>query len=104
MNNGETDYPDLPEVKMVPAKERWANQIAQTLLQIFKWTLSGLLCGGLLVVAVSMYATGGNADVTVKVMKDAVVPFIKEVGTLIATIFGSLLAFVLGHYFGKDKG
>lgn len=100
MNNGE-EYPDLPEVRMVPPKERWA--IAQSVFQMFKWITGGLLTGCFLTVVIAMWTTKGNAETTVKLMKDAVLPFIEEVARFAATVFSPLLAFILGHYFGAGK-
>jgi hypothetical protein len=100
MNNGE-EYPDLPQVKLVPPKERWA--IAQSVFEIFKWLIGGLFAGGFLTVAISMLATKGNADLTVKLLKEAILPFIEEVAKFAATVFSPLLAFILGYYFGSGK-
>jgi hypothetical protein len=101
MNNNEEEYPDLPEIKLIPAEERWA--IAQTVFGSFKLIMGGLLIGGFLTVTVSMLATKGNAELTVKIMKEAVVPFIEEVLKFAATVFGPLLAFILGFYFRSLK-
>jgi len=31
----------------------------------------------------------------------AVIPFLEKVGTFLTTVFGPLLAFILGYYFGQ---
>jgi hypothetical protein len=50
-----------------------------------------------------MLATKGNADLTVKLLKEAILPFIEEVAKFAATVFSPLLAFILGYYFGSGK-
>jgi hypothetical protein len=39
----------------------------------------------------------------VELLTKAAAPALKEFGTFLSTVFGSLLAFILGYYFGEQK-
>jgi hypothetical protein len=100
MNNGE-EYPDLPEVKLIPPKERWA--IARSVVLIFAFVIGGLFVLGFATLIASMWITHGNVDISVRLMKEAILPLMEEVAKFAATVFSPLLAFIFGFYFGSGR-
>lgn len=82
------------------AKERYASWIAL----IITWTFTGAtalcLVGLFLVLILERKDAAG-----VKALLEAGIPAFKEICISLTSLFGPLLAFVLGYYFGeKNKG
>ncbi len=80
------------------AKERYASWIAL----IITWTFTGVtvLClAGMFVLLVTERRDAAEA----KTLLEAGVPAFKEICVSLTSLFGPLLAFVLGYYFGEKK-
>jgi len=94
-----------------PKKEADAGYIAKVIV----WTFTGTVA--LLVILVywvvmnypwvdAPAAGATNKDASyraVELLTKAAAPALKEFGTFLSTVFGSLLAFILGYYFGEQK-
>lgn len=81
-------------------KEATARTIAHSLLHTFRYSLWGIILLGFITILADHWS--GKAQVGV-LIKESVVPMITSVGTFGSTLFGPLLAFVLGYYFGERK-
>jgi MFS family permease len=82
--------------KLSDAKERYALVVAL----IITWTFAF----SAILILVGLYAilSHHSPDAEALLVK-AGVPALKEVGTFLSSVFGPLLAFVLGYYFGERK-
>lgn len=76
-------------------RERSASRIALLLVAIFGLFLLVISLGGLLFLS-SFEEQPGDAAT------EALIPFLQAVGDMALKLFGPLLAFVLGYYFGKE--
>jgi hypothetical protein len=81
-------------------KEATARTIAHSLLQTFRYSLWGTIIFGFITILADHWSGKAQAGVLVK---ESVVPMMTSVGTFCSTLFGPLLAFVLGYYFGERK-
>lgn len=81
----------------VDPKSRATGRIAFGILAIFGLTLLALLLGGLLLV---MSKTPAEAE---QIVNKILVPYLQEVRNFVSTLFGPLLAFILGYYFASHK-
>ena len=77
-------------------RERSASRIALLLVGIFGVFLLAVSLGGLLFLASFAEAPGPAAT-------EALIPFLEAVGDMSLKLFGPVLAFVLGYYFGKER-
>jgi hypothetical protein len=93
------DLLDFSEIRLRDYhKEATAKQIAWHLLQTFRYALLLVLGLGF---GTLFYEQATQPQSVGSLMKDSIVPFVSGVGTFSSTLFGPLLAFVLGHYFGQ---
>ena len=93
---------DIPRVEARDIhRERSAREIAHHLVTTFRYSLWGALAAGCIVCLIGAIAEGrwGMGPI----VKEAVVPFLQAVGTFATTVFGPLLAFILGYYFGEKR-
>lgn len=81
-------------------REATARSIAGHLLTTFRFTLWGALGAAVLIPGACIFMHY-QPESTVSLVKDAFIPLVAGIGTFAATVFGPLLAFVLGYYFGK---
>jgi hypothetical protein len=81
---------------------------------VIVWTFSGSVGSLILLVFLVVLFFPGPEPVSqgqgpeavfrsVVLLTKAAAPALKEFGTFISTVFGTLLAFVLGYYFGEQK-
>lgn len=91
-------------------RERYAHSIALVIV----WTFAAavvLLIGLVYWVVLKYPWIDGSGNIkdgkisyrAVALLTEAAAPALKEFGSFISTVFGSLLAFVLGYYFGEQK-
>jgi len=83
-------------------KEESAGIIAKYIVEVFKFSILIALGGVLVVVLVCFFWQTSSA--AGPLIKDALVPFLQALGTFATTVFGPLLAFILGYYFGGGGG
>ena len=84
-------------------KEEAATLVAKYIVQVFKYAVLAGLGGIFAVVLVCFFWQ--NSSAAAPLLKDAVVPSLERLGTFATTVFGPLLAFILGYYFGgSSKG
>lgn len=93
-----TDFSGV-RTKELP-KEATARTVAHSLLLTFRVSLWGTLLLGFTTIIVDHWGGKGQAGALIK---DSVVPMLTSAGTFGSTLFGPLLAFVLGYYFGERK-
>lgn len=73
--------------------------------RVVAYTLVGTLSGAILItllICLAIVAWSGAPERT-KQFTDAVTPLFEAVTKLASTVFGPLLAFVLGYYFSKEQ-
>ncbi|MDX6484706.1 MAG: hypothetical protein QOE95_2479 [Gaiellaceae bacterium] len=73
--------------------------------RVVAYALVGTLSGAVLItllICLAIVAWSGSPDRT-KQFTDAVTPLFEAVTKLASTVFGPLLAFVLGYYFSKEQ-
>jgi hypothetical protein len=88
--------PHLEDISML--KERGASNVAARLLLVFGHSLVWPFVGGVfLIVVLSMKY---EPNVAVKLLNDGYLPLLERIGDLALRVFGPLLGFVLGYYFG----
>jgi hypothetical protein len=83
-------------------RERGANWVAKGLVIIFAGTIASCLIGGFVIISRHPPPSAG-AGPGENIVGQAVLPFLQGVGTFASTVFGPLLAFVLGYYFGEKR-
>lgn len=85
-------------------KERSAAWVAQALVCIFGGVLAvSLVCGFLIIAYHPPPPLSGGTSTTETIVSLEVIPLLQAIGTFASTVFGPLLAFVLGYYFGERK-
>jgi hypothetical protein len=89
-----------PPSAPIPHKERAASWVAISIVSTFAATLGIILIGGLMLIS---RRSGAIADPK-GLVNDAIVPLLEKAATFSTTVFGPLLAFVLGYYFGERQG
>ena len=92
----------VPSVRNIRTKppdphQRAASRLAIGLLLLFGATLFFVLYEGFGVLQSAPFAD------PLELMSKGVVPFLEKAGSFAQTVFGPLLAFVLGYYFGTEK-
>ncbi len=108
MPDDEVQLADIPESSsyLEPPPEKvkaeGANRVAQLLVWIFAGTIAVSLAGGFTMMALHPPPVSGSDD-KANIIGSAVLPMLEGVGTFASTVFGPLLAFVLGYYFGEKK-
>ena len=93
-----------------PTRERYAHSIALVIVWTFAAAVA-LLIGLVYWVVLKYPGIDGCGNIkdcklsyrAVALLTEAAAPALKEFGSFISTVFGSLLAFVLGYYFGEQK-
>ena len=96
--------PNPPDFYRSPAaaKERGAAWVAKGLVLIFGGMILACLVGGFTLIGLHPPASGGS-DSKDTIVSLALLPLFQGIGTFASTVFGPLLAFVLGYYFGEKK-
>lgn len=79
-------------------KENSAQLVAGVIVLTFGVTVLAALVGGFLIII------WRNPAEVKGVVNDAAIPLLKEITGFATTVFGPLLAFVLGYYFGERGG
>lgn len=85
--------------KDVPSKEGSARSIAIYIVMTFAGTLGLLIVLGFTLLIWLRWAPD-KADL---IFSKAVIPFTEKIATFATTVFGPLLAFILGYYFGEKS-
>jgi hypothetical protein len=80
-------------------KEETAKWVAMGLVVIFGVLTTLALIGGFFIIKCS----GCSPETAKQTITDSAIPFLKEVGAFAQTVFGPLLAFILGYYFASQK-
>jgi hypothetical protein len=80
-----------------PPKEQATRRIGMLLIGIFGFASVFVTWEGFRVIFYSM----DKPENTKLLINEAVIPFIEKIGTFLTTVFGPLLAFILGYYFGQ---
>jgi uncharacterized protein involved in cysteine biosynthesis len=83
----------------VRTKEDYARMVAMMIVQFFGLTLILLTILGFVLLIWLRWAP----DKSEQIFSKAVIPFIEKLGTFATTVFGPLLAFILGYYFGEKS-
>lgn len=91
--------PHLVDPRFV--RELGASKIGRKLLAIFAQSLVWSFFGGLLIIA-SVSLTH-DVEAATEVLVQAYLPLLERIGDLALRVFGPLLGFVLGYYFGRGK-
>ncbi|MGA2652617.1 MAG: hypothetical protein ABSF28_18935 [Terracidiphilus sp.] len=97
-------------VQSAPKKEIDAGYLAKVIV----WTFTGSVAALILLIYwvvmnypwIDGHTTGDKGEIVyraVELLTKAAAPALKEFGTFLTTVFGSLLAFILGYYFGEQK-
>ena len=89
---------DLPAKRVTKDQAAWA--IGHHLLVTFRVALFAMLTLGFVALVCDIFIPKGGGE---SLVKNSIAPFLSALGTFIATTFGPLLAFVLGHYFGRKQ-
>lgn len=90
-----SDY--KPQQKKIPQKEIAASWVAMGIVGIFAISLTLILIGGFLLI---LWSPHENSKA---LMDESIIPFLEKVGTFSTSVFGPLLAFILGYYFGERQ-
>jgi hypothetical protein len=85
-----------PLGEVTDAKETYAREIAV----IITWTFA--VSAVLILVGIFFLLREHPSDAEAVLVKGGL-PALKEAGTFLSSVFGPLLAFVLGYYFGEKK-
>ena len=83
----------------IQKKESYARWIAIYIILIFGISLFLLIIFGFLL----MFWLRWAPDKANLIFNEAVIPFVEKIGTFATTVFGPLLAFILGYYFGEKS-
>jgi hypothetical protein len=83
----------------IPEKQKGATWVAKGIVLIFGGLLIVMLVGGFILIGLIPHAKDGGKNI----VEAAIIPLLTGVGTFAATVFGPLIAFILGYYFG-EKG
>lgn len=78
------------------AKERYASWVATGITQTFTGSCAVILLG------IFVILLRGSPD-DAKARLAALAPILKEAASFLTSVFGPLLAFVLGYYFGERR-
>src|SRR5882762_3108924 len=92
-----TSLSDRLEKKPTEPREKAAWLLGTILVATFGASCIFIIWEGFRVVFFSM----DQPEHTKILMTTAVIPFLEKVGTFLTTVFGPLLAFILGYYFGQ---
>jgi hypothetical protein len=92
-----SDY--KPEEQPVPHKEVAASWVAKGIVIIFGISLGIVLVGGFVLIA----CRASSPSDPKALVSDSIIPLIEKAATFATTVFGPLLAFVLGYYFGERQ-
>ena len=91
---------EIPELKRVkPAADRL--KVADEIIWIFGIAILGTLALNFLLLAGLIFVYKSQPDRIEIVVTKAVVPLLTTTGTFASTLFGPLLAFILGYYFSQ---
>ncbi|HEX4007667.1 MAG TPA: hypothetical protein VHX60_15945 [Acidobacteriaceae bacterium] len=86
-------------VESIPSRESVARWVAQAILITYGAAVSLLIVLGFVVIIWLRWAP----DKAQAIFTGALIPYVEKVGTFATTVFGPLLAFILGYYFGEKK-
>lgn len=103
---GPAEYEDIDltqesiDLRQKGARERFAQQLALRLVSYFGWTLLALMCFGVALLIIGAVEKENLSDI--KTLVSIYLDILQAVGTFVASVFGSILGFILGHYFRKE--
>ncbi len=83
----------------VPAKEKGARWIATVIVFTFAGSIGLTIILGFSLLFCLRWAP----DKVEPIFTKGVIPFMEKVGTFATTVYGPLLAFILGYYFGEKN-
>lgn len=84
-------------------REERAADLAQGILEVFRFSVWGLLAGGFVTVLATFACSGYTPENVQIVVSQGLVPLLEKTASFASTVFGPLLAFVLGYYFGERR-
>jgi len=97
--SGDPDQTGVTTENIQTKKESYARWVAIYIVLIFGVSLLLLIILGFVLLIWLRWAPD-KANV---IFNQAVIPFVEKVGTFATTVFGPLLAFILGYYFGEKS-
>jgi hypothetical protein len=99
---------ELPTTRTITTepnfRDKVAQKIAERVVWIFGCAVLGMLAMDFLLVGGLLLVYKCQLDQIEGVIAKGLVPLITATGTFAATLFGPLLAFVLGYYFSQKNG
>ncbi len=88
-------------------KAEGATWVSKAILYIFGGTVALVLLSGFTVIIVGVNLRGSLSGTDAlnpqTLVKEAILPFTQGVATFASTVFGPLLAFILGYYFAEKS-
>jgi hypothetical protein len=111
--DGNQEEPELsvgivpaPENITVPAplREKVAQKLAERIVFIFGLAVLGTLGLNLVLIGVILVVSKCPLDQIEGTVSKGIVPLLTATGTFASTVFGPLLAFILGYYFSQKHG
>jgi len=94
-----------PDIEVVPlTRERVAHRIADSVVRVFRWAVLGMLAMNSVLLLVLAFLFKDKPEQMETVISKGIVPLMTATGTFASTVFGPLLAFVLGYYFRQEDG
>jgi hypothetical protein len=100
---------DLPQHDPRYAKVKAAEGVALRLVGYFGRALAAVAVGGLVVLGLGLFlevelgAGAGGPPMLVQIV-DSYSRLLAAIASFAATVFGPILGFILGHYFGRQEG
>jgi putative Mn2+ efflux pump MntP len=83
------------------SREKFAQSLAAKLTSYFGWTLLSLIGLGFVFLMVGL-TIGGKDPAVGKSFVEQYLAVLQGAGTFVVSTFGSILGFILGHYFRKE--
>jgi hypothetical protein len=97
LNWGDETLATLAARMQIEYKHRATHHVAGWIVAIFAVTLAMVMIGG---IAICVTKTATEA---IETITKAFLPFLQGVGNFASTLFGPLLAFILGYYFRQQS-
>jgi hypothetical protein len=99
---GITDLPSNTEIETpLGRREKAAEKIAAQIVLIFGGAVLGTLSLDFLLIGLLLLLYKCDGQQFENIVSKGIVPLLTTTGTFVSTIFGPLLAFVLGYYFSQ---
>jgi hypothetical protein len=97
----EVDLKNLADRLLIPAVERTrgALWVTKAVVIIFGVTIFLMVIGSFWLEA--WWSRIPPPENAIKLVREAAIPFLEKIGAIAATVFGPLLAFIFGFYFGE---